>query len=72
MDLLKNKLRVLRAEKDISQEGLAKAVGISRQTINAIEGEDYSPSVLLALKIAKYFNKPMENVFYIEDSKKRQ
>jgi len=71
MDHLKTKLRVLRAEKDISQEGLAKAVGISRQTINAIEGEDYSPSVLLALKIAKYFNKPMEEVFCIEDSKKR-
>jgi len=71
MDHLKNKLRVLRAEKDISQEGLAKAVGISRQTINAIEGEDYSPSVLLALKIAECFDKPMEEVFYIEDSKKR-
>ncbi|HAF95125.1 MAG: transcriptional regulator [Elusimicrobia bacterium GWC2_51_8] len=71
MDYLKNKLRVLRAEKDISQEALAKAIGISRQTINAIEGEDYSPSVLLALKIAKYFNKPMEEVFYIEDLKKK-
>ena len=71
MDCLKNKLRVLRAEKDISQEVVAKAVDVSRQTINAIEGGDYSPSALLALKIAKYFNKPMEDVFQIEDSKKR-
>lgn len=67
MDLLRNKLRVLRAEKDISQEVLAKAVGVSRQTINAIEGGDYSPSVFLALKIARYFGKPMEETFYIEE-----
>jgi len=71
MDKLLNKIRVLRAEKDISQEVLAKGVGVSRQTINAIEGEDYSPSVLLALKIARYFGKPMEEVFYIEEPKKR-
>lgn len=60
---LKNKLRVLRAEKDISQETLANAIGVSRQTIIAIEGEDYSPSIVLALKIAKYFKKTVEEVF---------
>jgi len=63
MDKLINRLRVLRAEKDISQETLAKAVGVSRQTIVAIEGEDYSPSVTLALKIARYFARPLEEVF---------
>lgn len=67
MEKLKNRLRVLRAEKDISQETLAKAVGVSRQTIVAIEGDDYSPSVLLALKIAAYFGKKMEEVFYLEN-----
>ena len=66
MDILKNRLRVLRAEKDISQEILANAVGVSRQTIVSIEGEDYSPSVTLALKIAGYFGKNMEEVFFLE------
>ncbi|OGR71742.1 MAG: transcriptional regulator [Elusimicrobia bacterium GWD2_63_28] len=63
---MKNRLRVLRAEKDISQEVLAKAVGVSRQTVVAIEGDDYSPSVMLALKIAAYFGKQLEEVFYLE------
>jgi len=71
MDELKNRLRILRAEKDISQETLAKAVGVARQTIVAIEGEDYSPSVLLALKIARYFGKPMEEVFCLRDGAKK-
>ena len=66
MEKLKNRLRVLRAEKDISQEVLAKAVGGSRQTVVAIEGDDYSPSVMLALKIAAYFGKQLEEVFYLE------
>ncbi len=66
MDKLKNRLRVLRAERDISQEVLAKAVGVSRQTIVAIEGEDYSPSIVLALKVARYFGKKMEEVFWLE------
>lgn len=66
MEKLKNRLRVLRAEKDISQEVLAKAVGVSRQTVVAIEGDDYSPSVLLALKIAAYFDRKLEEVFYLE------
>ncbi|HCC47275.1 MAG TPA: transcriptional regulator [Elusimicrobia bacterium] len=66
MEKLKNRLRVLRAEKDISQEVLAKAVGVSRQTVVAIEGDDYSPSVMLALKIAAYFGKQLEEVFYLE------
>ena len=63
MAKLENKLRVLRAEKDISQDTLAKAVEVSRQTIVAIEGKDYSPSIVLALKIAEYFDKTVEEVF---------
>ena len=61
-----NRVRVCRAERDISQEVLGKAVGVARQTIVAIEGGDYSPSVVLALKIARYFNKPLEEVFSLK------
>ena len=63
MHKLLNRLRVLRAEKNISQEDLAKSVGVSRHTILAIERGNYSPSVALALEIANYFKKPMEEVF---------
>ena len=66
MEKLNNRLRVMRAEKDISQETLAKAVGVSRQTIVAIEGSDYSPSVTLALKLSMYFGRTLEEVFYLE------
>ena len=66
MEKLANKVKVCRAERDISQDTLAKAVGAARQTIVAIEGGDYSPSVVLALKIARYFNKPLEEVFSLK------
>ncbi|OGS09059.1 MAG: transcriptional regulator [Elusimicrobia bacterium RIFOXYA12_FULL_51_18] len=66
MEKLVNKVRVCRAERDISQEALGKAVGVARQTIVAIEGADYSPSVVLALKIARYFKKPLEEVFTLK------
>ncbi len=64
---LKNRLKVLRAEKEISQETLAKSVGVSRQTIIAIEGGDYSPSVALALKLAQYFSVKIEDIFSLAD-----
>lgn len=67
---LGNRLRVLRAERDMTQEQLGKAVGVSRQTIIAIEGGEYAPSVLLALAIARYFGKPLEEAFQIEDRKR--
>jgi putative transcriptional regulator len=60
---LENKLRVLRAVKDITQEDLAQAIGVSRQTINAIELGKFNPSVLTALKLARYFAVPVEEVF---------
>lgn len=64
---MKNILPLLRAEKKISQEDLAKLLNVSRQTINAIEREKYDPSLPLALKIVKVFNKKVEEVFFLED-----
>lgn len=55
-----------RNQNKITQEELGKAVGVTRQTIIAIEKGNYTPSVLLALKIAKYFNTAVEKLFTIE------
>jgi putative transcriptional regulator len=68
---LSNRLRVLRAERDLTQEALGKAVGVTRQTIIAIEGGEYEPSVLLALALARHFGRPLEDVFRLEDGKGR-
>jgi len=59
-------LKVERAIKDITQEELARIIGVSRQTINAIEKKKYVPSTVLALKIARYFEKPVEAIFKLE------
>ncbi len=64
---MKNVLHVLRAERRYSQDDLAKLVDVSRQTINAIEREKYDPSLPLALKIAKVFNKKVEEIFFLEE-----
>jgi putative transcriptional regulator len=64
---MKNILHILRAEKRYSQDDLAKLVDVSRQTINAIEREKYDPSLPLALKIAKVFQKKVEEIFFLED-----
>ncbi|UAY54596.1 helix-turn-helix transcriptional regulator [Arachidicoccus terrestris] len=61
-----NTLKVERAIKNITQEELAQCIGVSRQTINAIEKKKYVPSTLLALKIARYFDKPVEAIFKLE------
>lgn len=60
---MKSRLRVLRAERTWSQADLAAALGVSRQTINAIETEKYDPSLPLAFKIARVFNLQIEQVF---------
>jgi putative transcriptional regulator len=60
---MKNKLRVLRAEYRFSQADLADKVGVSRQTINAIENDKYDPSLSLAFKISLLFGKPVEEIF---------
>jgi putative transcriptional regulator len=65
---MKNTIRVERAIKDITQADLAEAVGVSRQTINTIESNKYVPSTVLALKIARVFGKPLENIFALEDT----
>ncbi|HMN50196.1 MAG TPA: helix-turn-helix transcriptional regulator [Ignavibacteriaceae bacterium] len=64
---MKNILHILRAEKRYSQDDLAKLVDVSRQTINAIEREKYDPSLPLALKIAKVFQKKVEEIFFLEE-----
>ena len=60
---MKNRLKVLRAERDWSQQQLADELGVSRQTINAIETEKYDPSLPLALKIGRLFKQPVEEIF---------
>ena len=60
---MKNRLRVLRAEREISQAVLADSLGVSRQTINAIETGKYDPGLPLAFKIARLFNQPIEQIF---------
>jgi putative transcriptional regulator len=60
---MKNKLRVLRAMKEWSQSDLADKLGVSRQTVNAIETEKYDPSLPLAFKMARVFNLTIEDIF---------
>ena len=60
---MKNRLKVLRAEHNWTQEELAQRVGVSRQAINAIETEKYDPSLPLAIKLGKLFGKPVEEMF---------
>jgi putative transcriptional regulator len=65
---MKNRLRVLRAERAWSQADLAEHLGVSRQTINAIEVEKYDPSLPLAFKIARLFALSIEQVFSDDDA----
>jgi putative transcriptional regulator len=60
---MKNRIKVLRAERDWSQADLAGYLGVSRQTVNAIEREKYDPSLPLAFKIARLFDRPIEAIF---------
>ena len=64
-----NTVQKLRNEHSITQEDLGAAVGVTRQTIIAIEKGNYTPSVLLAIKIARYFNVPIEEIFSIRKLK---
>lgn len=65
---MQNTLKIQRAIHNLTQEDLAKAVSVSRQTINAIEKGKYAPSTILALKLATYLKKPVEELFRLEDS----
>lgn len=65
---MKNKIRIERAIHNLTQAELAEKVGVSRQTINAIESNKYVPSTVLALKIGKVFDKPVEEIFTLEET----
>ena len=60
---MKNRLRVLRAERNWTQADLAEKLEVSRQTVNAVETEKYEPSLSLAFKIARLFRQPIEQIF---------
>ena len=64
---MKNELRVLRARHDLSQAELAEKLGVSRQTVNAIETGRYDPSLSLAFKVAALFGQPIEEIFRAEN-----
>ncbi|ETN95705.1 putative transcriptional regulator [Zhouia amylolytica] len=64
---MKNNLKVHRAIKDITQAELAEEINVSRQTINAMEKGKYVPSTVLALKLARFFEKPVEELFILEE-----
>ena len=64
---MKNTLKVQRAILDITQEDLAKIMGVSRQTINSIEKNRYVPSTVLALKLSAIFNIPVNDFFNLEE-----
>ncbi|MEO7030631.1 MAG: helix-turn-helix transcriptional regulator [Acidobacteriaceae bacterium] len=65
---MKNRLRVLRAERSWSQADLAEKLEVSRQSVNAIETGKYDPSLPLAFRIARLFAKSIEEIFEFEDS----
>ncbi len=65
---MKNRLRVLRAEKNWSQAELADQIGVVRQTIVALEADKYAPSLPLAYKLSKVFGKPVEEIFIPEET----
>ncbi len=64
---LRNRLKVARAERDLSQEQLAALAGVTRQTISSIETGQYNPSTLVALILARQLNKQVEELFFLED-----
>lgn len=65
---MNNKLKVYRAMHDMTQENLANAIQVSRQTIHAIERKKFVPSTLLALKMARYFKVSVEELFQLEEN----
>ncbi len=64
---MKNRLEELRKQRGISQEELANGVEVSRQTISSLENGRYNPSIILAFKIARYFDKSIEEIFIYEE-----
>ena len=64
---MRNDVRDLRASHELSQQQLGEAMGVSRQTINSIEKERYTPSLPLAIALARYFGRPVEEIFHVDD-----
>ena len=64
---MKNRIEFIRKERGIRQEDFAKVLGVSRQTISSLENGRYNPSILLAYKIAKYFDMTIEEVFIFDE-----
>jgi putative transcriptional regulator len=68
---MKNGVRELRTARSLSQQELGQAMGVSRQTINSIEKERYTPSLPLAIALARYFDRPVEEIFHVDDAPSR-
>jgi putative transcriptional regulator len=66
---MRSEVRELRVAKGLSQQALGHALGVSRQTINAIEQGRYDPSLPLAIRIARYFGKTVEEVFHVDEDR---
>ena len=69
---MKNRLEQLRKQRGISQDELADALQVSRQTVGSLENGRYNPSILLAFKIARYFGMAIEDIFLYEDEGKEE
>ncbi|MCV2232434.1 helix-turn-helix transcriptional regulator [Acholeplasma manati] len=65
---MQNRLEALRKQYNVKQETFAEAIGVSRQTISSIETGKYNPSIILAIKIARYFNLAVEDIFIFEEA----
>lgn len=65
---MKNRIKIGRAELDLTQEELARIIGVSRQTINSIEKNRYVPSTILALKISELFKKSVNEIFILDEA----
>ena len=66
---MRNQIKALRRQAGLRQEDLAAALGVSRQTIIAIENDKYNPTLELAMKIAKLLGRPVEEIFFLEGDK---
>jgi len=64
---MKNNIKYLRKQLNLRQEDLANKLGVTRQTINAIENDKYNPTLELAMKLAKLFKTPVEGIFELDD-----
>jgi putative transcriptional regulator len=69
ISMLTNRIKVLRAENDLTQQQLAEVIGVIRQTVIAMEQNKYQPSVVLALRLAAFFKVPVEDIFQLSEQR---